>query len=371
MKIIHIVESLDKGAVENWLVRTFLESKKNNPNIVWHFYCILNSKGRLDNIVLENGGKIYYTDYPLSSKIGFLLSLRKVLLSEEYDIVHCHHDYLSGFYLLATIGIKFKKKIIHVHNTDKALPVGNKFLHYILLKIFYFNCLLFSDLIIGISENTLFEFVGYKRKLSTKCKVLYYGIDFTPNNLDANQFRTSLGIPYSDKIILFAGRLNYLKNPFFALEIFNKLLKIDCNYTLLLVGEGDLLNKLTDFVHEKKLYNKVKFLGWRSDLNSIMSISDVFLFPRIECPMEGLGLVVVEAQASSLPMLLSNGIPKDAIIINELANFLSIKQPVEVWAEKLYTISNTMKNKNYLNEMNNSVFYLPIATKKLIELYYL
>jgi hypothetical protein len=42
-----------------------------------------------------------------------------------------------------------------------------------------------------------------------------------------------------------------------------------------------------------------------------------------------------------------------------------------VWAEKLYTISNTMKNKNYLNEMNNSVFYLPIATKKLIELYYL
>lgn len=369
MKIIHIVESLDKGAVENWLVRTFLESKKTNQNIDWHFYCILNTKGRLDNVVLENGGKIYYTENPLSSKSSFLISLRRVLLLEKYDIIHCHHDYLSGFYLLATIGIKFKKKIVHVHNTDKALPVANKFLHYILLKIFYFNCLYFSDLIIGISENTLVEFVGFKRLLLPKYKVLYYGLDFTNFNLNTNQFKISLDIPLDNKIVLFAGRLNYLKNPLFALSIFNKLLQIDNNYTLLVVGEGDLLDQLTDFVNKQRINDNVKFLGWRSDMNSIMSISDVFLFPRIESPMEGLGLVVVEAQAASLPMLLSHGIPKEAIIVNELVDFMSIKQPIEVWAEKLYSISNKNIDKNYLIEIQNSVFSLPIATKKILELY--
>ena len=164
MKLIHIVENLDKGAVENWLVTTFLESKKIRPDIEWHFYCILNKKGRLDDLVVQNGGKVFYTPCPLSSKLKFLIGLRRVLKNNKYDVIHCHHDYLSGFYLLSTIGINIKRKIIHIHNTDKALPVVNKYLHFFFIKIISFNMLFFWGCNCRYIRN---NFVSFYRKSSS------------------------------------------------------------------------------------------------------------------------------------------------------------------------------------------------------------
>ena len=102
MKIIHIVENLDKGAVENWLVNIFVESRKIRPSWDWTFYCILGREGRLDEKVRNAGGKIVYSPVTVSDKIGFLKSLRRVLKAGKFDIIHAHHDYLSGFYLLAS-----------------------------------------------------------------------------------------------------------------------------------------------------------------------------------------------------------------------------------------------------------------------------
>jgi hypothetical protein len=120
-RIIHIVENLDKGAVENWLVNIFLSSRKTRPDWHWTFYCILGKKGRLDEKVREAGGEIIYAPVNISHKISFLRHLRSVLNNGSYDIIHAHHDYLSGFYLLASAGIRFKKRILHIHNTDKVL----------------------------------------------------------------------------------------------------------------------------------------------------------------------------------------------------------------------------------------------------------
>lgn len=103
MKIIHIVENLDKGAVENWLVSIFIESRKTNPALDWTFYCILGKSGRLDELVKANGGKIIYSPVSISLKIHFLRALRGTLKSGNFDIIHSHHDYLSGFYLLASV----------------------------------------------------------------------------------------------------------------------------------------------------------------------------------------------------------------------------------------------------------------------------
>jgi hypothetical protein len=102
MKIIHIVENLDKGAVENWLVSIFIESRKIRPDWEWTFYCILGNEGRLDEKVRSAGGRIIYSPVTVSNKLAFLKNLRRELTKGRYDILHAHHDYLSGFYLLAS-----------------------------------------------------------------------------------------------------------------------------------------------------------------------------------------------------------------------------------------------------------------------------
>ena len=58
MKILNIVESLDKGAVENWLVNCFVEISKLKPEWEWTFFCIIENEGKLEGLVKENGVRL-------------------------------------------------------------------------------------------------------------------------------------------------------------------------------------------------------------------------------------------------------------------------------------------------------------------------
>lgn len=371
LKLIHVVENLDKGAVENWIVNIFIESKKIRPNWEWTFYCILGKEGRLDEKVRVAGGKIIYAPCTISEKSNFLKALRKTLKQGQYDIIHSHHDYLSGFYLIASQGIKFKKRILQIHNTDEALPVGNKFLRKILLSPLKLLAVHYSDLIVGISVHTLKQFIKTTSLSKKQSKVLYYGVDMSPFEMDvsADSFKDKLSLPATVKLLLFSGRMNELKNPVFVVDILAELLKTDKDYVAVFVGEGDLLKDVEQQAAHYNISSHVKLLGWRKDLPAIMKACDVFVFPRQEEPKEGLGLVVVEAQASGLPMLLSYGILEDAIEIPDLANFITLDNNPAEWAEKIITVKKNISSTEALEKMKNSKFALPIATQNLVNLY--
>ncbi|MBK8778615.1 MAG: hypothetical protein IPO25_14930 [Saprospiraceae bacterium] len=85
-------------------------------------------------------------------------------------MIHSHHDYLSGFYLIASQGINLKR-ILQIHNTDEALPVGNKFLRKVLLSPLKLLAVHYSDLIVGISVHTLKQFI--KKQVFQKNKAKY------------------------------------------------------------------------------------------------------------------------------------------------------------------------------------------------------
>jgi glycosyltransferase involved in cell wall biosynthesis len=371
MKIIHIVENLDKGAVENWLVNVFMESRILKPDWEWTFYCILGKPGRLDEKVRQIGGNIIYAPCTVSNKIRFLQALRKTLKAGNYDIIHSHHDYLSGFYLTASCGIDFKKRILHIHNTDAALPVGNKLLHNALLKPFRWVGIYFSDIIVGISNDTLQQFLKKTKPGKKQVTVLYYGINFKrfEKETNSNLLQEQFNLPHNTRALLFCGRMNAFKNPVFVVEILNELLKQDKTYHAIFVGEGDLTKDVTDKARAFAISDHVHLAGWRNDLADVMKACNVFVFPRVEYPKEGLGLVVVEAQAAGLPMFLSNGIVADAIEISELAHFIPLDTHPSVWAAAIQKTTETISAAEALERMQASKFSLPIATKNLLNLY--
>jgi len=374
MKIIQIVENLDKGAVENWLVNIFLESRKLQPEWEWTFYCILGQKGRLDQKVTDAGGKIIYSPYTLSHKVQFLKHLRKTLQQGHYDILHAHHDYLSGFYLLATAGLSFKKRFLHVHNTDKGLPIGNALLHRVMVPVLGKLAVVFSDSIIGISEDTLREFVGEKQRANGKNTIVYYGIDLGAFSVpgDAGAFRRELNLPADAKVLLFTGRMNELKNPVFVVDILNSLLQVRQDVYAVFVGKGGEEEKVIQKSETYGIRDRIRMCGWRDDIPAIMKAADVFVFPRVEYPREGLGLVVVEAQAAGLPMVLSKGIVADAIIIDELAHVLSLNNNPAEWAMKIDTVLKApapISRQLAFERMMQSGFELRKATENLLSLY--
>ena len=373
MKIFHIVENLDKGAVENWLVNIFIESRKAKPDWKWTFYCILGKEGMLDNKVKNAGGKIIYSPVTLSNKLAFLKNLRKVLKAGRYDILHAHHDYLSGFYLIAAIGLKFKKRFLQIHNTDKALPVGNKTLHDLLLGPLRNLGLIFSDQVIGISKNTLEEFSKRDNVPHKKFIILYYGVDFERFNdqPDKSLIRKEFNLPDNARILLYAGRMNDLKNPVFVVDVLNQLLKKRNDVYAVFIGQGNCASSVKVKAEELGIENHIRISGWHNNVPVVMKSADVFVFPRKEYPKEGLGLVVVEAQAAGLPIFITDGIVKDAIVIKELTHFNDLTDP-SLWAEQIADVLDKpvpVSKDQALEIMKNSDFELGRATKNLISIY--
>ncbi|MBL7698726.1 MAG: glycosyltransferase [Chitinophagaceae bacterium] len=372
MKVIHIVENLDKGAVENWLVNIFIESRKIRPEWDWTFYCILGKEGRLDERVRNAGGKIIYSPVTISHKAKFLKHLRNVLRAGRYDIIHSHHDYLSGFYLLASAGIKFRRRFLHVHNTDKALPVGNKTVHNLLLRPFRTIGSYLSDTIIGISKNTLAEFTG-SEKIGKRHAILYYGIDMSRFNVPAlrSEVRKNLNLPENSRILLYAGRMNDLKNPEFVVDVLMHLLKLRPDVYAVFIGSGDKEKNVIQKAQTLNITSHIRQPGWYDNVPVLMKSSDVFVFPRKEYPKEGLGLVVVEAQAAGLPMFITEGIVPDAIVIPELAHVNSLHDPKQ-WAEQINEVLNKslpISPEESLELMKNSAFELGAAARNLVDLY--
>jgi glycosyltransferase EpsF len=371
MKLLHIVENLDKGAVENWLVNVFLEIKKTRHDWKWTFFCILGRPGRLDKKVLEAGGEIIYAPMTISDKWGFLSFLRRTMRNGRYDVIHAHHDYLSGFYMLASVGIE-ARKIIHVHNNDEGIPVGNAKLRKLLLPVFRKMAFSFADGINGISVNTLEEFMhGFKGKKPRK-KVLYYGIDMDrfDEKADPVGFRLQHGMDSNAKILLFAGRMIHEKNPVFVVDVLKSLSAFRDNVYAVFVGKGDLEEAVLQKAKQLGLEERVKLMGWSDQIPMIMKSCDAFVFPRRQSPKEGLGLVVVEAQCAGLPVFTTNGIVPDAVVIKEMAQFLDLEQP-DVWAAAIDQCLGSVPftRDECLSQMKKSHFSLIHAAENLALFY--
>ena len=74
------------------------------------------------------------------------------------------------------------------------------------------------------------------------------------------------------------------------------------------MGKGDMDVALRAEALKKSANGKVKFLGWREDIDEIMPLFDMLVLPSLN---EGMGRVLVEAMASGKPVVASRvgGIP--------------------------------------------------------------
>ena len=212
---------------------------------------------------------------------------------------------------------------------------------------------IFSALDIG--SNTIKLVVGEftLNKLNILCAVKVPSYGFKANyitnknalkedkysNKESN--RTKLRKKYgleNKTIIGNIGRLNYQKNQSFLLDIFAQYLLLDENAELLLIGKGEEERALKEKVKKLDIASNVIFLGMKENVIPWYSVFDIFVFPS---HFEGLGLVLLEAQANGVPVLATKDtIPTD-VKVNENLEFISLSKSARYWAEK---IKNNLDN---------------------------
>jgi glycosyltransferase involved in cell wall biosynthesis len=344
-RVLHIVENLDNGAVENWLIRMLRVGCESGTPVDWTFFCILQARGRFDEVVRALGANVVHSEVPLHSTLKFARKLRGFVAAGRYDVVHCHHDITSAFYLMSMLGLPVRRRIVHVHNGDLALPTNNSRKAGLLREPMRQLCLRLANQVVGISKYTLEKFVNGQYS-SERDRVLYYGVDTTQfRDTGSNRvtYLKSLQLPADARILLFAGRLIDIKNPLFVVDILAEMAKTDSSVFAVFAGTGPLSEALRERAENLKMLARVRILGWRDDTAQLMRHSDVFVFPRVEAEspgvgLEGLGLVVIESQAAGLPALLSRGIPGDAILDHTLCKVVSLADGPAVWAKRAFDL---------------------------------
>ena len=112
-------------------------------------------------------------------------------------------------------------------------------------------------------------------------------------------------------VIGHTGSLNNVKNQTFLLDILKELTGFNYDFRLLLLGDGHIKEELLSKASRLGIEDKAIFLGNKENVSDFLMAMDIFIFPSIH---EGLGIALIEAQAAGLPCIISDTIPKEAVI---------------------------------------------------------
>ena len=126
-----------------------------------------------------------------------------------------------------------------------------------------------------------------------------------PRNEERELARMHWGIPQDRKVIVFVGRLVQGKGLPALLEAFTSLRILEPKTSLLIVGDGPLLNDLRARAAAHGLGNSVIFTGQLADdaVAEALRCSDIFTLPS---RAEGIPVALLEAMATGLPSVVSD-----------------------------------------------------------------
>lgn len=326
-------EPLSYGGQEAFILNMYKNFK--NKNIKYTFATPFHANNKeLKGLIKKNSDNLIAQNYKFESKQrkSFIIKTIKKLAKEKtYDVVHIHS---GSIFVLYKVAKAFKRSgcktvIVHSHATGH-----DNLKHKIAKALYNLNFYKQADYFFACSK--LAGEYKYSNKIlkSKKFKVIKNGIDPEKFKFDPETRKTKrkeLGIK-DETVLCNVGRFSEEKNQLFLLDVFKEYLALNPNSFLLLVGgAGPMEVRIREKIKENDLNNNVLVLKERRDIPELLCASDIFVFPS---KFEGLGMAIIEAQASGLFCIGSNKIPREAIVMDDVL-ILDLESGAKKWAEAI------------------------------------
>lgn len=299
INVLQLTTSLGIGGAENVIFDICKNIDKNKFNV--YVKTLMNTRIELVPMFQQNGIDTSIIGVE-KNPINFfkkIFSVRRFLKEKNIQIIHAH---MFHALLFASI-LKLTYPSVKIVWTSHSLKIGSKVREFI---AFIMKPLRDTDILLSNSIKKFF----YKKKNI----IISNGIDIDKFNFNINK--------NSKFTFITVGRLEYVKNHIFLIEIFKK---VDFECQLLIVGQGELKKELQEKINNYGLQEKIKLLGARSDVPQLLKSSNCFLLPSL---WEGIPIVILEAATSNIPIVTTpvGGIPEvindDEAYLVELEKFL-------------------------------------------------
>ena len=339
-KIVFFSHGLSANGIETFLVNVFGKIDKSKYDITVIIAIDDGIEVLHEQRVIDMGIKVLRAGDldSAAKKMNYIKNVKAYLKDGNYDIAHSNMDLLNGITLFLAKKAGIKKRICHAH-TSKSQYQPEGFmskLKYSAQKIYYW---LMKKLIVDSSTSLLAcsDVAGEYFYGGRQYTLVYNGIDMDKyahsENAVSDEYINSLGFSNSDKHRLVSvGRISYVKNTVFALEVIKELSLIRDDFKYIWVGSGELEDEAKDKIKELKLEKIVSLPGVRTDIPQILNCCDCFLMPSL---FEGLPFSLIEAQAAGLRCIVSDVVTETADI--GMIRYCSLNKTAKEWAEYINT----------------------------------
>lgn len=340
IRVLHVLGGLNLGGAETMVMNLYRAIDRSQ--IQFDFIIHLQEHQAYEDEIREMGGRIYR--FPKFSGKN-IFEMRRIwkqffLKHPEYKILHSHiRSYASVYIPIAkAAGLT---TIVHSHSTSNGSGISAIVKDMLQLPIRHT-----ADYLFACSDKAGKWLYGEKATKQPNYRMIPNGVDlkrFAFCEEKRQQMRQELGIAEDTFVLGHIGRITVPKNHQFLVELFAEYHKENPDSKLLLVGDGELFETVQQQCTQLGIQDAVIMAGSKTNTEDYYQAMDVFVFPSL---WEGLGIVAIEAQANGLTCLVSENVPREAILMRN-TKVLSLQAKGE-WLDELKKVfvGDRMQTKN-------------------------
>lgn len=346
MKLVFIIT--DYGAFNNFL--TELSSViAQDSNYSLHIICSKNKVINIDDkeIFERQNINFHFIGIPRTTTfIGQLkaaIKIRSLIKYIQPDLVHAH--FTTGTFPTILFRTRKSPYWSTIHGLGMNSSTGVK---KIVFSIVETICFIRLDklFVVNSQDYNLVSRLFSKKVFKYNCFGFGCDIDkFNPANFSSqskSELRKKLGIKEGVVVIAFTGRYVHFKGFNLVIEAFKRLNdKYPDEFKLILMGGYDPIHKTGLDQQGEKFFATSKDVinvGFTSDVNKYLSITDIFVFPSKK---EGLPTCILEALAMGVPVVTFNARGNSDIIRHDYNGILV--EPAEDASKDVENIANSLR----------------------------
>ena len=250
----------------------------------------------------------------LFSDLRVLLEIRRQILSFRPDIVHTHTAKAGLLGRIAAISTFKGQLLVHTFHGHLLHGYFGKFKTNLVILTERILARL-TDKLVAVGEHVRDELLEARIGSFDQYKVIGPGLEIgeLPERvLSLKHF----DLPEDTFIVTWIGRLVRVKAPHRILEVSEACIKRKLKVKFVIAGEGPLANELKELA--KKMQLQIAFLGWQSDIEKILSFSDLVM---LTSENEGTPVALIQAQMAGIPILATDVGSTSEVMINKKSGF--------------------------------------------------
>lgn len=312
--------------------------------------------GELYRAATREGLNVQGVRYRGDHDLTLVLKLGRIIRSAKPDIVHLHSR--RGADILGALAAKWAghPNVITTRRVDNPISAG-------VLNGFCIGKIPKAIVCVSDGISSVMKEAGFP---SDKITVIHSAVDASAYDsaLSKWEARRILGVLPASPLLCVIGQLIARKGHHVLLDALPSLRNKFKDIRVLIVGSGAVRSRLEAQVHKLNLDGCVQFMGFRSDISTILRASDLLVHPALR---EGFANVGLQAMASGIPVVTTSvgGMPE--MVQHEITGLVVPPGDSKTLAQAIEELLSNPGRRSMMGRLGQDIVRESFSVEKMVD----